>query len=859
MRVHLREVAATHEPQGREGVPPARRSRDGCATFDRFMAPIHIHSSELQPTGEPCPRKAAFRPQRRSDAAGALQPRAGRNCAPTRCEFTGTTHPSEALGVSSSADLGLGNRRAVFAVLYLAWLMFLPAAEVSAQTVVRWVGGSGSWSDTNHWDIGKVPSNAGATTYIAVIDLASDNPVVTVSSPITVSGLVNGETIRIEANGTLTLSGGVTNIGATISAEGGVVAINGSTVTGGVLRVSDSASSRVRFSGDVTMNGVTWEDLGAGEFQIYNTTARLLGDYEHQLPAEAWLVVESSYGNATTTQWTLPGGVFTNEGVIELRDGGWGVDPRLYWEASGTLAGGGEVIMSGAGDWCVVAGAAAAVLTIGPDQWVHGRGDIQVAVVNQGTVVADIPGKPLQFSGGVENRGVMRALAGCSLVLLKDLNNQGKLQAKSGTIEIDGGITLGAGGTLETEGSGSIRIGRHLLTAAGAQTASTTSTRLTFDGEGVPTPHLSTGVCFVEAEDFNFNRGQHQPESDTMPYFGGSYQGKGGRDGIDYHQTDNRSDSDLYRTGEGPAFNVNIYSIAELDRGAYNATNNYKVGWNDAGEWYNYTRSYPAAAPPCYFFARLASGGRASAVQLDEVIGDANTVDQTLNKVGEARGPATGDYNRFAFVPLRDGASNLVALTWSGTKTFRVTILPDSNEDVDYFVLAPAASSGPAQLLEVMGQDLGPIGAAFSNSVALGSLTLLANSQVQLVDLQDNSAGGTPEALYVSSLVVPAGATLDLNGLKLYALDVQVAGTILNGTVQHVVPTAPVLEIRPQGPSVEISWPTASGSFTLESTESLAEPGQWHAVITAPVVVGSDNTVSEPIAGETRFYRLRSN
>jgi len=240
------------------------------------------------------------------------------------------------------------------------------------------------------------------------------------------------------------------------------------------------------------------------------------------------------------------------------------------------------------------------------------------------------------------------------------------------------------------------------------------------------------------------------------------------------------------------------------------------------------------------------------------VIGDANTTSQTLNTLGEVRGPATGDYNRFAFAPLRDGASNLVALTWAGTKTFRITILDNSNEDMDYFVLAPAASSGPAQLLEVMAEDLGPIGAAFSNNVALGSLTLLANSQMQLVDQQDNSAGGTPEALYVSRLIVPADATLNLNGIKLYALDVQVAGTIIGGTVQVVVPASPLLSIIVLGPSVEISWPAAAGSFTLEAAENLTTPIQWRTVTLAPVVVGSDNLVTDLAVGEARFFRLRS-
>jgi len=127
-----------------------------------------------------------------------------------------------------------------------------------------------------------------------------------------------------------------------------------------------------------------------------------------------------------------------------------------------------------------------------------------------------------------------------------------------------------------------------------------------------------------------------------------------------------------------------------------------------------------------------------------------------------------------------------------------------------------------------------------------------------LVNLQTNSPGGAPEALYVGSLVVPAGATLDLNGLKVYALDVQIAGTVIGGTVERVVPALPFLQIRLLGPSVEVSWSISAGAFTLETAESLADPAQWRTVTDAPVLVGPNNTVTQPVVGAARFYRLHN-
>ena len=50
---------------------------------------------------------------------------------------------------------------------------------------------------------------------------------------------------------------------------------------------------------------------------------------------------------------------------------------------------------------------------------------------------------------------------------------------------------------------------------------------------------------------------------------------------------------------------------------------------------------------------------------------------------------------------------------------------------------------------------------------------------------QNSVIAGT-QAVYARLVVVPAGSTLNLNGLHLYALEVEVAGTILNGTIMQI-------------------------------------------------------------------------
>ena len=87
------------------------------------------------------------------------------------------------------------------------------------------------------------------------------------------------------------------------------------------------------------------------------------------------------------------------------------------------------------------------------------------------------------------------------------------------------------------------------------------------------------------------------------------------------------------------------------------------------------------------------------------------------------------------------------------------------------------------QLLEVMGADLGDVPAGYSDNFNFGSLAVGIDTYVKLVDDSDNSPGSATEAIYVNSLIVGSGSTLDLNGLNLYARAAQVDGNIVGGTV----------------------------------------------------------------------------
>ena len=131
-----------------------------------------------------------------------------------------------------------------------------------------------------------------------------------------------------------------------------------------------------------------------------------------------------------------------------------------------------------------------------------------------------------------------------------------------------------------------------------------------------------------------------------------------------------------------------------------------------------------------------------------------------------------------------------------------------------------AGTAAAPELLEAMSADLGYSFAAFTNNFAYGTLKLAANTYVELVNNAVNSPGASSEAVYVNTLIVPAGATLNLNGLHLYAQTAEISGTITGGVV------------LPQ----TVDWiSTTSGDWNVGSNWSTGQvPGPGDDVVISP-------------------------
>jgi uncharacterized membrane protein len=144
------------------------------------------------------------------------------------------------------------------------------------------------------------------------------------------------------------------------------------------------------------------------------------------------------------------------------------------------------------------------------------------------------------------------------------------------------------------------------------------------------------------------------------------------------------------------------------------------------------------------------------------------------------------------------------------------TVDPQSFVPDGTTILSGGSSTSPNSL-EAMGRDLGPYYTGFYENFSFGTLQL-ESGYFKLVDQSDNAAGTGTEAIYVDTLIVPAGSTLDLNGYALYARVAHINGTILGGTVTLL----PSVGSFATTTSVLSSHPSSTYGYALTFTATIS-------------------------------------
>jgi uncharacterized repeat protein (TIGR03803 family) len=133
----------------------------------------------------------------------------------------------------------------------------------------------------------------------------------------------------------------------------------------------------------------------------------------------------------------------------------------------------------------------------------------------------------------------------------------------------------------------------------------------------------------------------------------------------------------------------------------------------------------------------------------------------------------------------------------------------------------------------------------YGGSSGNGTVSAVTTDETSFTTLHSfsGSDGGRPHA------------GLILTGNTLYGT-AYLGGSSDNGTVFSLLLQLPQLTIIHAGANVVLTWPTNSTGYTLQSTTNLVSSAIWANVSPGSVVANGQNTVTNPIFGPQKFFRL---
>jgi hypothetical protein len=216
-------------------------------------------------------------------------------------------------------------------------------------------------------------------------------------------------------------------------------------------------------------------------------------------------------------------------------------------------------------------------------------------------------------------------------------------------------------------------------------------------GSTTLTVDTATAGYVVEAEDYDYTTngvsGLFFPDPQTNAYLNAS-----STLGVDYQHTPGTHQP--YRPS-----GLETEVLTEKLRAAYNNTGatDYDVGYNNGGDWANYTRNF---APNTYnVYLRASDGnGNAGGAGLDFVTGGNGTAGQTTTNCGSFTVPPTGAWGNYQWIPLLDASSNLVALPLGGVQTVRLT--QNGSDNVNFIMFVPLSVSSGLKLTATPGNNV---------------------------------------------------------------------------------------------------------------------------------------------------------
>jgi hypothetical protein len=311
---------------------------------------------------------------------------------------------------------------------------------------------------------------------------------------------------------------------------------------------------------------------------------------------------------------------------------------------------------------------------------------------------------------------------------------------------------------------------------------------------------------FIEAEDYNFNGGQFMTNAFPDAYDG--YASDSGVSGIDYLDLSGLANN-VYR----PSDNTQILAGNDsLDHAGYasGGYSDFYVGYNETGEWEDYTRIMPSNTFTIY--ARMAGFGTSPTMEMERLASaTASSSNQPDAALGRFNCPSTGGVSNYTLVPLTDAFGNTVLVNFPGTNTFRCTAVGGNRSyNFNYLILVPNSSTNTLRpYLSVVSPANGATGVQLDNAISF----TIANRQTTVnpanFQLLVNSSNVTSQATIANNAAgtavtyVPSGYLAPNTTYTIVAIYTD-SGSVTNtntwqfstiNTTITVIPTADALPI----------------------------------------------------------------
>ena len=647
-------------------------------------------------------------------------------------------------------------------------------------SAVNWTGsGDGSsWSDVHNWSTNALPDINS--------DVTLDASGATINGPTTAT-TINNLTVKsakfVMATGDLTVTGLVTVssgqslqidtgslIATTISLDNSTLTLNGGTIKNATINESNGASMVFSKTGG-TLVGITVN--GNMDLTQYNYTNAFIN------------------------------GELVVNGTIRLGDAAGSKAGSLNFLENGSIApsltGNANVVFGGSAGNSIVNGSLMA-LTFGKDVQIGGKSGGIAAGANNYT-----------RAGGLKNLGTINVDTAGSNINIGFGNdhavfiNQGTINVSNGTLGINELMTPDILGTVHRTG-GVVNFGGTIDLGGG-----------TFELNATTGSWNMTGGTFINGT-INETGGAQLFIKNGMNNgaFNSRYSGN-----LLSHITVNGSLDLSHGTfgylsfDGGLILNGTMYlggdSYSEVSFGTYNEpagslTGNATIVFGNAGGEIFNASSFTDNSGILSFGSNVVIRGKNGKIyknytkngfkNLGTISADTDggTIDIGLTYDGFGGSTASNLDNQGNLYALNGGTlvigtvsnGSQAILSESPTSTINAkgdllatTSIPAQFKTPGTVIMSGSGTAASPQLLEVISNDLGSAADAFKNNSAFGSLALSANTYVKLVDRSHNSLGTGAEALYTNSLVVPAGTTLDLGGLHLYATTAQISGNVI--------------------------------------------------------------------------------